>query len=202
MKDFILELIAAVGGALGMTLIFLRFSKGIIQKWVETTIQTTAKKSLSKYSNTLERRTKAYEMLLEKEFAFYESASSFTSDLVVNIQDFSYYLGISNDHPGEANLAQAKEVGLAIMRSVPEFKRDVLLTETYIPDEIREASTKLLHDLQEYIPFMYEALKSSVDDILDSESIKKITDNEKETLMNCALLSTRIKMRLEKLSEE
>ena len=62
--DFIQEVLAAVGGALGIVLIILAFGKGLVQKWVETTIEKTAEKSLTKYANVLERRTKAYEMLL------------------------------------------------------------------------------------------------------------------------------------------
>ena len=102
--EFLKDVLAAVGGGLGIVLFFLAFGKGIIEKWVDTTIEKTAEKSLAKYANALERRTKAYEMLLEKEFSFFETASAFVSSLVVDIQDFSYYLGVDEEHPGEVNL--------------------------------------------------------------------------------------------------
>lgn len=200
--DFIKEVVAAIGSALSVIFILLAIFRGVINKWIETTIEKTAEKSLAKYSNILERRTKAYEMLLEKEFKFFESASNFVSELVVDIQDFSYYLGIDDEHPAQPNLEKAKEVALRILKRIPEFKRDSLLSEAYLSEDVRLASVKIIHDIQEAAPLMYDAMKMSVDDVLDADAIKKITEVEKVTLMNCALLSTRIKFRLVELSKE
>ena len=61
--DFLGQLLAAVGGALGIVLILMRMGKSFIEKWVETNIETTAEKSLSKYTNLLEQLAE-----LRKEF--------------------------------------------------------------------------------------------------------------------------------------
>lgn len=200
--EFLKEVLAAVGGGLGIVLFFLAFGKGIIEKLVDTTIEKTAEKSLAKYANTLERRTKAYEMLLEKEFSFFETASAFVSSLVVDIHDFSYYLGVDEEHPGEANLEKAKEIALRILKSIPTFKHESLLAGAYLTEEVHSASVKIISDLQKAVPLFYDALKISVDGVLDADTIKQIAHNKELTLLNCALLTTKIKVRLEKLSEE
>lgn len=200
--DFIKEVVAAIGSALSVIFILLFIFKGLINKWIETAIEKTAEKSLAKYSNTLERRTKAYEMLLQKEFAFFESASAFLSELVVDIQDFSYYLGLDDKHPTDPNLEKVREVALRILERIPEFKQNSLLSEAYLTEGIRSANVIIIHDLQEAAPLMYNAIKMSVDDVLDADTIQKIAKLEETTLMNCALLSAKIKCRLEELSGE
>jgi len=200
--EFLKEVLVAVGGGLGIVLFFLAVLKGVIEKWVNTAIEKTAEKNLAKYANILERRTKAYEMLLEKEFAFFDKAFEFISALVINIQNFSYYMGIDYEYPAEINLEKAKETSISILKSTSKFKRDSLLAESYLTEDIRAASAKIIVDLQKANPLMYNAMKKTIEDVLDEGTIKQILEIEELTLMNCAQLSTIIKMRLEKLSEE
>ena len=72
----------------------------------------------------------------------------------------------------------------------------------YLTEDVRSAAVKIISDLQKAVPLFYDALKISVDGVLDADTIKQIADNKELTLMNCALLTTKIKIRLEKLSEE
>lgn len=199
---FIVQLISAIGGGIGIALIILKLCKSFIQKSLETAIETVSEKSIAKYSNILQRRTTAFELLLNKELDFYNGTSGILSELIVNIQDFTYYLGVSKKHSDTHDYSKAKETALEIVECIPKFKRDVLMAHTYIPDNIHDACSKLISDLQDNLPCMHSELKSALVDenaILDGEQIRK---NEETILMDCAVINTRIKMRLEELSKE
>lgn len=201
-SGFVLQLISAVGGGIGISLIILKFAKGLVQKSFETAIEAVAEKSMAKYSNLLQRRTTAYELLLEKEIDFYNKASSILSELIVDIQDFTFHLGVSKDHPDMYDYKRAKETALKILKCIPEFKKDSLMAHTYIPDNIDDACIKLIHNLQAITPCMYKELKAirtEENAVIDGNKIRK---NEELILMDCALINTRIKNRLEELSKE
>ena len=76
--DFIKDLIMAVGGAVGILLIIAVFCKGIIEKWIENKLITISQKVTLKYSDKLSRHTRAYEMLQDKEFVFYDQTSTYS----------------------------------------------------------------------------------------------------------------------------
>lgn len=200
--DFIKEVLAAVGGALGIVLIILAFGKGLIQKWVETTIEKTAEKSLTKYANVLERRTKAYEMLLEKEFVFFESASEFISNLIIDIHSFSRCLRTFNDDANSMDFEKARETALRIMSNTQVFRRDMLLAQSFIPEEIFSVCGDVLSSLQKSIPLLYMALEISQEDTLEEDIMEQIKQLEDYILTDCATLNVKIKRRLEELSNE
>jgi hypothetical protein len=200
--DFIKEVLAAVGGALGIVLIILAFGKGLVQKWVETTIEKTAEKSLTKYANVLERRTKAYEMLLEKEFVFFESASEFISNLIIDIHSFSRCLRTFNDDAYSMDFEKARETALRIMSNTQVFRRDMLLAQSFIPEEIFSVCGDVLSSLQKSIPLLYMALEISQEDTLEEDIMEQIKQLEDYILTDCATLNVKIKRRLEELSNE
>ena len=66
----------------------------------------------------MERRTKAYEMLLEKEFVFFESASEFISNLIIDIHSFLRCLRTFNDDANSMDFEKAREF-LVFIELVP-----------------------------------------------------------------------------------
>ena len=71
MPEWLKDLIIAIGGGTTVTIILLTALKSIVEKIVEKAIDTSFEKSTIKLSNRLERTTKAYEILLKKEFDYY-----------------------------------------------------------------------------------------------------------------------------------
>ena len=201
--EFLKEMLAAVGGAVGIVIVVLATFKGFLQKWVETTIDKAAEKSLVKYSNILQRKTTAYEKMLEKEFVFFECTSNFVSAVVVDIQDFVYYLGEDEKSPRqEVDAKNAMQAAKRILKSIPEYKKDQLLAQPYLTIPVRDAGTKIIKDLQEAIPAFMEAIESACEGNLSNETVDRMKAIRETTLMNCALITTRIQSRLKELSEE
>lgn len=161
-KEFVLQLVAAVGGGIGIALILLRLTKGLFQKSFESAIDTAAQKTISKYSNVLQRKTRAYEILLEKEFSFYEVTSDLLSDLIVDIQDFSFDMGVSPDCMDSHDYNKAKETALKVIRFIPKFKKATLLAHTYLPEQIDSVCTNLISDLQKSLNLFHGEVKSAL----------------------------------------
>ena len=201
-KEFVLQLVAAVGGGIGIALILLRLVKGLFQKSFESAIDTAAQKTISKYSNVLQRKTRAYEILLEKEFSFYEVTSDLLSDLIVDIQDFSFDMGVSPDCMDSHDYNKAKETALKVIRFIPKFKKATLLAHTYLPEQIDSVCTNLISDLQKSLNLFHGEVKSALteDDYIVNK--KAILENEKNILMDCARINGNIKLRLQELSQD
>lgn len=200
--DFISELIAAIGGAVSVTLILLGFSKNLLQKWIETTIDTTAEQSLTKYANALERKTKAYELLLEKEFYFFESASEFMSNTIIDIQSISRHLISFSEEGTFVDLGVIKETAERIMGNVQVFKRDTLLLQSFLSEEIFLVSTDTIQHLQRLMPLLSKIIDYSNELPLSKDDIDTIKKAEEFVLSDCVILSLKIKNRLVELSTD
>ena len=201
-KEFVLQLVAAVGGGIGIALILLRLAKGLFQKSFESAIDTAAQKTISKYCNVLQRKTRAYEILLEKEFSFYEVASDLLSDLIVDIQDFSFDMGVSPDCMDSHDYNKAKETALKVIRFIPKFKKATLLAHTYLPEQIDSVCTNLISDLQKSLNLFHGEVKSALteDDYIVNK--RAILENEKNILMDCARINGNIILRIQELSQD
>lgn len=200
MKDFVLELIAAVGGALGITLIFLTFTRGIIQKWLEAIIDKTAEKGIAKYSDTLQRQTRAYEMLLQKEFGFFEAATAFVGSTILNADDISFYLGRKTGNV--KNREKAEKALTEMYIDVMTFKRDLLLAQPYIPLSLADKCANLIdHFENKYLYTLWDVLALINDGKLTGE-VKCIWEDDNEKLVSiCATVNKEIMDRLNELSQ-
>ncbi len=199
--EFLKQLLAAVGGGVGITLVILALFKTLFQRWFENVIITSSQKTIIKLTNSLQRSTRAYEMVLDKEFEFYERTSNVVSDLAVNIQDLLYYITLNEDTENSKNIDAARKVLLSILESIPKYKNDNMVYGCYITQDINEAATKIIKDLQDDMNVMTECFKSANDKMLSEVQEQKLKITVDRTLMNCALITTLIKSRLIKLSE-
>ena len=68
MPEWLIDLIVAIGGGTVVLVGILTIFKNLFIKLFETGIESSFEKNLEKYRNKLSRSTKAYEILLEKEF--------------------------------------------------------------------------------------------------------------------------------------
>ena len=192
------QLLAAVGGALGITLIIMRMCKSFIVKWVETSIATTAEKSLAKYSDTLNRHTKAYEMILEKEFTFFECANKFTSAVFLGNEDAQHHLGLRKSK--QVNFKLAEHQIKTILKKTVEFKRDILLANPYLPMSISAAASALIDFMDgEYVQAVEEILSDH--DKLDENAKTKFNSIDSHLMYHCAFLNAKISDRVKELCE-
>ena len=87
MPEWIKELIIAIGGGATATISILLIVKSLLSKIIDKAIETSFEKSTIKFTNKLDRSTKAYEQLLNKEFEFYEKIDPYMATLVPLVQD-------------------------------------------------------------------------------------------------------------------
>ena len=82
MPEWLESLLTAIGGGTVVLVGVLTIFKGLLIKLFETGIESSFEKNLEKFRNKLERSTKAYEILLEREMRFYEKLEPITAELV------------------------------------------------------------------------------------------------------------------------
>ena len=88
METFLKDLLIELGGTISIIITCLVFLKNILKKYINTIIETSADKSIEKIKNKYSRTLTAYEILLKKEFEYYEKKDCIFADLIVDIQDF------------------------------------------------------------------------------------------------------------------
>jgi hypothetical protein len=92
LQNFLTTLFSTLGGAVGTVIILLTFGKQVVLKGLEVKLKQGADKNVQILSNKLDRKTRAFQLLLDNEMKFYESIGSYLADLIVDIQDFIFYL--------------------------------------------------------------------------------------------------------------
>lgn len=200
MQEWVKELLIAIGGGATVTVALLTVLKSIVSKIVDKAIDTSFEKSTIKLTNKLERTTKAYEILLRKEFDYYEKLDPYMADLVPLVQDLEYWA--TNAQEGDSHNAKEKyrENMLAYLKMIPEIKNDSVLFQPYIPANVFEAVAVLLNNMQsdlQYLSFVGEVLYEKTDGEIDTNKLKDISD---KVLLSVALIEIRVKNRLAELS--
>lgn len=201
--EFLKELLAAVGGAVGVVLIILIFFKGVIQKWIDTTIDKAAEKSLAKYSNTLERKTKAYEILLDKELSYYEYLSETMTEFMMTISDFTVLIGVNGDPSNCVDISKAQEKFREIQDLEFEFisRNNAMLC--YVQTDISIAVLKLVGSLQLVNECFTEGINQRAENNGISEEMRqKIVGLSKTVVKSTSSVNNLIKQRLTALSQE
>lgn len=187
-----------VGGTtvvVGGTLIFCRT---LIEKYIHTAIEKTANEQLEKTKNKLAKSMTAYEALLKKEFEYYQYVDKIYAELIVNIQDWRWYILDSSDMEHAEKVHKLKEVTLGIIKRIPELKNYDLVYSIYVPLEIFQACNKVVVSLQSNLDYFTEyAYKLYNKENVDEERIKEI---EEDILRSISFVNVSIRDRLEKLS--
>lgn len=201
MEEFINDLLLAVGGGVGVALIFLGLFKNVVQKWIESTIDKVADKKLAKYSNSLTRKTMAYDLLLKKEFDFYEKTSKYTSDMSKNMAEFIVYTGILNPTSLLVNEEEAEKVSLLLIEDSVKFTQELMVNSAFVPDNILDTAQELVETLTRMQLITCEVLISLSHGCIDDKNKKETLDNQEAIDRISARLMTLIKYRLIELSE-
>ena len=201
MPEWLKELIIAIGGGATATISILLIVKSLLSKIIDKTIETSFEKSTIKFTNKLERSTKAYEMLLNKEFEFYGKIDPYMATLVPLVQDLEFWLQKHEEEKTDNAKAKYKECLLKYLETVPVLKNDLILYQPYIPVEVFNSVTLLITHMQDnmemlgsYGEFIFETREGKV----DFDKMKVFVEEELKLI---ALIETIIKARLIELTE-
>lgn len=107
--EWLRNLLAAVGGGTVVLVGALTIFKGLLIKFFETGIESAFEKNLSKFNNKLERSTRAYELLLDREMRFYEKLEPIVAELVPLEHDLRYFLEHHEGIDRETECSEFKE---------------------------------------------------------------------------------------------
>jgi len=147
----LLEVIKIYGVKITLIIIFIigiiYILKFIIEKLIENILSSKYSKKIVDYENTINRRTMAYKILLEKELEFYNIYFSYASNLVTDIQDVQY--NYDNSLIDNKYIESLKKYILKVLELIPNLKRDSLLYESYCDRRVRTEVSKLIVILQE-----------------------------------------------------
>lgn len=147
----LLEVIKIYGVKITLIIIFIigiiYILKFIIEKLIENILSSKYSKKIVDYENTINRRTMAYKILLEKELEFYNIYFSYASNLVTDIQDVQY--NYDNSLIDNKYIESLKKYILKVLELIPNLKCDSLLYESYCDRRVRTEVSKLIVILQE-----------------------------------------------------
>ena len=159
-------------------------------------------KNLEKFRNKLERSTKAYEILLEREMRFYEKLEPITAELVPLEHDLLYYLKRDVETEREKQCEAFREHFKRYCELVKDLKNENLIHQSYVPQEVFDAYTSVVKKMQDDIPFWFDMAKllfAGEYDKIDYEKCEVAVDT---FLMHLAFAETKVRIRLKQLSGE
>lgn len=200
MQEWIKEVLIAFGGGATATISLLLILKSIMTKLVDKTIETSFEKTKIMFTNMIERSTKAYEILLKKEFDFYEKTDSYMASLVPLVQDLVYWAKASQDVTSNDTRENYRSILLKYTQMIPMMKNDVVCFQPYIPTNIFSIYVDLLADMQDdlqYLSFVGKIIFGLEEDIIDANRLNDIRDT---ILKHVAIFETQVKQRLTELS--
>lgn len=179
-------------------LIFIFLIKYIVEIVLNNIVSTKYTNKVAKYENSLQRKTMAYKVILEKELEFYEMYYKSASKLVTNIQDIETNC-IEYISGNDESFEKVRKYMLSVLKTIPEIKSKILIYESYIDIEIMERVTSLIVKLQEeFLPFVEKIMKEDKKEEYKKQ-MKEVCDG---TLLILSLVSVKIRERYDKLINE
>lgn len=202
MPEWFNDLIIAIGGGTVVLVGALTICKNLLIKFFETGIESSFEKNLEKYRNQLSRSTKAFEILLEKEFNYYSTLDPHLATLAPLVQDLVYYADMSNEMELEYRQRQYKENMKTFLEIIPKMKNESVLFQPYIPNQVWIEVSHLIGSMQRDL-----SLWNQVGNVIFGEDEKNIDLQRARTicddiLLHIATVETVIKKRLTQLSTE
>ena len=200
METFFKDLLIELGGTISIIIACLLFFKNVLKKYIDTIIESSADKSIEKLKNKYSRTLSAYDILLKKEFEYYEKIDCIFADLIVDIQDFKSSTINEFGFDIEKRFDIAKSTGLKLLETIINLKKFSLLYQSYIPDNIFNYSMSIIEELQENCDLISDSLKLLGDKQEDKLNLNAIKDFTSKILLLIANTEVSIKTRLQDLS--
>ena len=200
METFFKDLLIELGGTISIIIACLLFFKNVLKKYIDTIIESSADKSIEKLKNKYSRTLTAYDILLKKEFEYYEKIDYIFADLIVDIQDFKSSTINEFGFDIKKRFDIAKSTGLKLLETIINLKKFSLLYQSYIPDNIFNYSMSIIEELQGNCDLISDSLKLLGDKQEDKLNLNAIKDFTSKILLLIANTEVSIKTRLQDLS--
>lgn len=153
MPEWLLGLFTAIGGGTVVLVGILTIFKSLVIKLFETGIESSFEKNLERFKNNLERSTRAYEIILEREMRFYKELEPITAELIPIEHDLIYYLKYNEESDSEKQCEEFKTNFKRYCHLVMDLKKSTLIHHSYIPQNIFNAFTSVVTQMQDDILF-------------------------------------------------
>ena len=202
MPEWLESLLAAIGGGTVVLVGVLTIFKGLLVKLFETEIESSFEKNLEKFKNHLDRSTRAYEILLDREMRFYEKLEPITAELVPLEHDLLYYLKYDEVADRESQCEAFREHFTRYCELIKDLKNENLIHQSYIPQEVFNAFTSVVKQMQDDMPLWFNMAKFSFAGEHDKIDYGKCETTVDALLMQLAFAETMVRKRLKQLSGE
>lgn len=202
MPEWLESLLAAIGGGTVVLVGVLTIFKGLLVKLFETGIEASFEKNLEKFKNHLDRSTRAYEILLDREMRFYEKLEPITAELVPLEHDLLYYLKYDEDADRERQCEAFREHFKRYCELIKDLKNENLIHQSYIPQEVFNAFTSVVKQMQDDMPLWFDMAKFLFAGEYDKIDYGKCETTIDTLLMQLAFAETMVRKRLKQLSGE
>lgn len=201
MPEWLESLLTAIGGGTVVLVGVLTIFKGLLIKLFETGIESSFETNLEKFRNKLERSTKAYEILLEREMRFYEKLEPITAELVPLEHDLLYYLKRDEETDRGKQCEAFRERFKRYCELVKDLKNENLIHQSYIPQDVFNAYTTVVKQMQDDVPLWFDMAKLLFAGEYSKIDYEKCEGTVDRLLMHLALAETTVRTRLKQLSE-
>ena len=173
MPEWLKSILAAFGGGTVVLVGMMTIFKGLFIKFFESSIESSFEKNIEKFKNKLERSTRAYEILLDREMRFYENLDPITARLVPLMHDLRYFLKKRDRTTNKPDYENLDECFKTYGELIIELKKEYLVHQTYIPQTIFNAYASVTKQMQEDLSWWFD-----MRDFLLAEEYEKINYEE------------------------
>lgn len=202
MPEWLKGVLTAVGGGTVVLVGILTIFKGLLVKLFESGIESSFEKSFAKFKNKLERSTRAYEILLDREMRFYEKLEPINAELVPLEHDLRYFLEYHEGIEREIECKDFRDHFGRYIILIKNLKNEILIHQPYLPQDVVVAYSNVVNRMQDDTPWwaaMAKLLFAGEYNKIDYKKGDEIVDG---LLMQLSVAETLVRKRLLKLKGE
>jgi|GEM_PF-751940 hypothetical protein len=193
------NLLTAIGGGVVVLIGVLTIFKQLIIKLYETGIESSFEKKLVKFKSELERSTRAYEIILDREMRFYQGLEPIIAEIIPLEHDLKACLEYDKDADKQTQYETLKSKFKRHCELYIELKNLILVHHTYIPVEIYHAFTDVDVQMGDDISLWHDMVMSFYKKEYTKIAYKKTEDLVEELLKKIAIANSLVRDRLRNL---
>ena len=202
MPEWLVNILASIGGGTVVLIGVVTIFKGLLVKMFESGIEASFEKGFEKFKNRLARSTKAYEILLDREMRFYEKSDPIIAELIPLEHDLRYYLERHEESDRKSECEKLRECVTRYCQLVITLKNEVLIHQSYIPQEVFDAFSSVVKQMQDDMHWWHDMTKLAFDDEYSKIDYKQCDEVVDQLLLRLAFAETKVRSRLNILSGE
>lgn len=202
MLEWVRGFVIALGGGTVVLIGMLTICKGLFIKFFESGIESSFEKSLERFKNKMERSTRAYEILLDREMRFYERIEQIVAELILLQESMLFCLEESEKIGREHRHQDFCKCFKSYIEQISALQNQCLIHQSYIPTEIFGVFEEVIKQVKEGMCYWVETEKllySEEDDAIDYSMGK---EKSEAVLNSIAAAETKIQERLKQLCGE